>query len=72
MKASDLDYHLPSEEFNRRYGNKETPIEGDQMKPKYVLLVDNGTYAGNSLVELMWTVLKHRCHHLYNGEGWRD
>jgi hypothetical protein len=67
MKASDLDYHLPSEEFNRKYGNKGTP-----MKPKYVLLVDNGTYAEDSLVKLIWTVLKHRLHHLYNGEGWRD
>ena len=70
MKAGDLDYH---------HTTKKTPVEwlktngeGDEMKPKYVLLVDNGTYAGNSLVELIWTVLKHRCHHLYNGEGWRD
>jgi len=70
MKAGDLDYH---------HSTKKTPVEwlktngeGDEMKPKYVLLVDNGTYAGNSLVELIWTVLKHRCHHLYNGEGWRD
>ena len=60
MKAEDLDYVAPPT-------TKEKKVE-----PKYVLLVDNGTYAGNSLVELMWTVLKHRLHHLYNGEGWRD
>ena len=61
MKASDLDYVAPPTK------NKEKPV-----KPKYVLLVDNGTYAGNSLVELLWIVLKHRLHHLFNGEGWRD
>ena len=42
------------------------------MEPKYVLLVDNGTYAEDSLIGLFWTVIKHRFHHWNNGEGWRD
>jgi hypothetical protein len=42
------------------------------MDPKYVLLVDNGTYADNSLVGLFWTVIKHRFHHWNKGEGWID
>ena len=61
MKAGDLDYVAPPTK------NKEKPV-----KPKYVLLVDNGTYAEDSLIELIWTVLKHRFHHWNNGEGWRD
>ena len=43
------------------------------MKTKYKLLVrDVGSYSENSLIKLIWTVLKHRLHHLINGEGWRD
>ena len=61
MKAGDLDYYAPPDKQKEK-----------KVKPKYVLLVDNGTYAGNSLVELLWIVLKHRLHHLFNGEGWRD
>tara|TARA_B100001179_G_C18590370_1_gene404334 strand:+ start:1203 stop:1400 length:198 start_codon:yes stop_codon:yes gene_type:complete len=38
----------------------------------YVLLVANGTYAEDSLIKLIWTIFKHRLHHLCNGEGWRD
>jgi hypothetical protein len=72
MKASDLDYHLPSEEFNRRYGNEEPSTEGDQMKPKYVLLVDNGTYAEDSLCKLFFNVILHRFNHFLKGEGFRD
>ena len=64
MKASEIDYVAPPETTTQ---NKEKPV-----KPKYVLLVDNGTYAEDSLVKLIWTVLKHRLHHLFNGEGWRD
>ena len=41
--------------------------------PKYKLLVeDAGSYAEDSLIKLIWTVLRHRFHHLCNGEGWRD
>ena len=72
MKASDLDYHLPSEEFNRRYGNENPPTEGDQMKPKYVLLVDNGTYAEDNLLKLFYNVILHRFNHFLKGEGFRD
>jgi len=43
------------------------------MKTKYKLIVkDAGNYAEDSLIKLLWTVIKHRCHHLCNGEGWRD
>ena len=40
------------------------------MKTKYTLLVDDaGSYAENSLIVLIWTILRHRFHHLCNGEG---
>jgi hypothetical protein len=43
------------------------------MKTKYILLVDNaGSYAETSLIKLIWSVLRHRLHHLCNGDGWRD
>ena len=61
MKAGDLDYYAPPTEKKEK-----------KVNPKYVLLVDNGTYAEDSLVKLIWTVFSHRCHHLINGEGWRD
>ena len=60
MKAGDLDYIAPPTTKEKK------------VKPKYVLLVDNGTYAEDSLVKLIWTVFNHRLHHLINGEGWRD
>ena len=31
-----------------------------------------GNYTSDSLSSLIWTVFKHRCHHLFKGEGWRD
>ena len=63
MKAGDLDYyaHPDKQKENMK-----------KVKPKYVLLVDNGTYTEDSLIALIWTVLSHRLHHLINGEGWRD
>ena len=60
MKAGDLDHLAPPT-------NKEIKVA-----PKYVLLVDNGTSAEDSLIGLFWTVIKHRFHHWNNGEGWRD
>jgi len=42
------------------------------MKPKYVLLVNDGSYAEDSLIRLIFVVLQHRFHHLCKGEGWRD
>ena len=43
------------------------------MKTKYKLLVkDVGSYTENSLIKLIWIVLKHRCQHFLNREGWRD
>ena len=43
------------------------------MKTKYKLVVkDAGSYAEDSLIVLIWTVLRHRFHHLCKGEGWRD
>ena len=42
------------------------------MKTKYTLLVKEGSYAADSLIRLIWIVLKHRCHHFLKGEGWHD
>ena len=43
------------------------------MKTKYKLLVRGaGNYAEDSLIKLIWTVLKHRAEHFLKGEGWRD
>jgi len=48
-------------------------IEEDEMDTKFKLVVkDSGTYTSDSFTELIWTVLRHRFHHLCNGEGWRD
>ena len=48
-------------------------LEEIDMKTKYKLLVKGaGNYAADSLIELYWTVFKHRCEHLLRGEGWRD
>ena len=42
------------------------------MKTKYKLLVKEGSYAEDSLIKLIWIVLKHRAEHFLKGEGWRD
>ena len=42
------------------------------MNTKYKLLVEEGIYAEDSLIKLIWIVLKHRCEHFLKGEGWRD
>ena len=55
------------------------------MKTKYKLLVfkvdketnyklveSGDSYTEDSLIKLIWTILRHRFHHLCNGEGWRD
>jgi hypothetical protein len=34
--------------------------------------VKEGSYAEDSLIKLIWIVLKHRCHHFLKGEGWHD
>ena len=48
-------------------------IEEDEMDTKFKLVVkDSGTYTSDSFTELILTVLRHRFHHLCNGEGWRD
>tara|TARA_B100000700_G_C14944756_1_gene808601 strand:+ start:1156 stop:1281 length:126 start_codon:yes stop_codon:yes gene_type:complete len=39
---------------------------------KYKLVVEAGTYAADSLIELYWIVFKHRIHHFMKGEGFRD
>ena len=31
-----------------------------------------GVYSANSILHLIWIVLKHRFGHLIAGEGWRD
>ena len=48
-------------------------IEENTMEAKYKLIVkESGNYAADSLTELIWIVLKHRCQHVLRGEGWRD
>ncbi len=42
------------------------------METKYKLLVKEGSYAEDSLIKLIWIVLKHRAEHFLKGEGWRD
>ena len=42
------------------------------MKAKYTLLVEEGEYTEDSLIILIFTVLRHRFQHLCKGEGWRD
>ena len=55
------------------------------MKTKYKLLVfkvdketnyklveSGDSYTEDSLIRLIWTVLRHRCQHFLKGEGWRD
>jgi len=53
--------------------NENWKIEEDEMETKFKLVVkDSGTYTADSFTELIWIVLRHRFHHLCNGEGWRD
>ena len=53
--------------------NENWKIEENEMKTKYKLIVkESGNYAADSLTELIWIVLKHRCQHVLKGEGWRD
>jgi len=48
-------------------------IMNEKMKTNFKLVVkDSGTYTADSFTELIWIVLRHRFHHLCNGEGWRD
>jgi len=48
-------------------------IEENEMETKYKLIVkESGNYTADSLTELIWIVLKHRCQHVLKGEGWRD
>ena len=48
-------------------------IEENEMEAKYKLIVkESGNYSADSLTELIWIVLKHRCQHVLRGEGWRD
>ena len=43
------------------------------METKYKLLVkDVGYYTEDSLIKLIWIVLKHRATHFLKGEGWHD
>ena len=39
---------------------------------KFVLSVDEGSYAADSFGALVLLVLRHRLGHLLRGEGWRD
>jgi len=42
------------------------------METKYKLLVKEGSYAEDSLIKLIWIVLKHRATHFLKGAGWHD
>ena len=56
-----------------KYYNSNWQIDEKIMKTKYKFIVkESGNYTSDSLSSLFWTVLKHRCHHLFKGEGWRD
>ena len=44
----------------------------DTTGNKYTLLVSEGMYSSDSLIELLWEVFKHRCWHLNRGDGWVD
>ena len=53
--------------------NENWQIEENEMETKFKLVVkDSGSYTADSFTELIWIVLRHRLHHLCNGEGWRD
>jgi hypothetical protein len=39
---------------------------------KYKLIVREGYYKSNSLMLLIYELIKHRLWHLFNGHGWRD
>ena len=56
-----------------KYFNSNWQIDEKFMETKYKLIVkETGNYTSDSLSSLIWTVFKHRCHHLFKGEGWRD
>ena len=56
-----------------KYYNSNWQIDEKIMKTKYKLIVkESGNYTSDSLSSLLWTVFKHRCEHLFKGEGWRD
>ena len=42
------------------------------IKEMYELEVKSGTYTADSLLELCWTVFRHRLNHFRKGEGFRD
>ena len=53
--------------------NENWQIEENEMETQFKLVVKgSGTYTADSFTELIWIVLRHRFHHLCNGEGWRD
>ena len=44
----------------------------DTTGNKYTLLVSEGMYSSDSLIELLWEVFKHRCYHLIKHRRWVD
>lgn len=53
--------------------NKNAIASDLSMNTRYKLLVEGvGDYGADSLFELFWIVLKHRCEHFFKGEGFRD
>lgn len=50
-----------------------TPLDQPQVREeKYKLVVAEGHYTSNSLLGLIWGVLKHRFWHWQRGDGWVD
>jgi len=41
-------------------------------KYKYTLLVDSGAYFSDTIVGLLWEMLKHRLEHLRRDNAWMD
>ena len=41
-------------------------------KYKYKLLVDNGVYFSDTVIGLLWEILKHRLEHLRRDGVWMD
>lgn len=39
---------------------------------EYVMTCAAGEYRCNSWLSLGWEIFKHRCWHLFRGEGWVD
>lgn len=60
-----------SNNIYRRVGDNLV-FDSNQQVVKYILKVKDGEYYADSLIELLYEVMKHRFQHWRNGDGWRD